>query len=78
MSQYLHPAIPVDMFFSFSACVNMSTPGLGAKFAEVVKACPDDKILIESDLQTAGEEMDYQLKVIGRRVCEVKGWTLEA
>jgi len=77
LSQYLHPAIPADVFFSFSTCVNLSTPGLESKFAEVVRACPDDKLLIESDLHTAGEEMDYQLEMIGRRVCEVKGWTLE-
>lgn len=77
MSQYLHPAIPADIFFSFSTCVNLSMPGLETKFAEVVKACPDDKLLIESDLHTAGEEIDYQLELIGRRVCEVKGWTLE-
>lgn len=77
LSQYLHPAIPVDIFFSFSTCVNLANSGLEAKFAEVVKRCPDDKLLIESDLHTAGDDMDNQLEQIARKVCQVKGWGLE-
>lgn len=77
LNQYLHKAIPVDIFFSFSTCVNLGNEGLETKFAQVIEACPDDRILVESDLHVAGEAMDYQLEQIARKVCEVKGWKLE-
>ncbi|KAK4217858.1 Cut9-interacting protein scn1 [Rhypophila decipiens] len=77
LRQYLHPAIPVEIFFSFSTCVNLGNAGLETKFAEVVKACPDDRLLVESDLHMAGDEMDCQLEQIARKVCAVKGWELE-
>ncbi|KAL2177175.1 uncharacterized protein P884DRAFT_244166 [Thermothelomyces heterothallicus CBS 202.75] len=75
--QYLNPAIPVRVFFSFSTVINLSTAGGESKFPDVVRACPDDRVLVESDLHCAGEEMDRVLEDICRRVCEIKGWTLE-
>jgi Tat protein secretion system quality control protein TatD with DNase activity len=77
MQQYLHPAIPVQTFFSFSTAINLSTAGGESKFADVIRACPDDRLLVESDLHCAGEEMDRMLETISRRVCAVKGWSLE-
>ncbi|KAH6631628.1 TatD family [Chaetomium tenue] len=77
MQQYLHPAIPVRTFFSLSTVINLSTAGGENKFADVVRACPDDRLLVESDLHCAGEEMDRVLENISRRICAVKGWTLE-
>lgn len=77
MQQYLHPASPVQTFFSFSTVINLSTAGGESKFADVIRACPDDRLLVESDLHCAGEEMDRVLENISRRVCEVKGWSLE-
>ena len=38
---------------------------------------PDDKILIESDLHTAGERMDNLLEEIVRKICDLKGWELD-
>jgi Tat protein secretion system quality control protein TatD with DNase activity len=76
MKQYLNRAIPAKIFFSFSACINLSTEDGMKKFPDVLRACPDDRILVESDLHKAGEEMDGFLEEMYRRICEIKGWTL--
>ncbi|KAM0275945.1 hypothetical protein ACHAQH_007246 [Verticillium albo-atrum] len=76
MKQYLHAAIPASIFFSFSWAVNLGTGDMD-KLEEVVKLCPDDRILVESDLHTAGDEMDEMLEAMYRKVCEIKGWKLE-
>ncbi|KAL2261074.1 hypothetical protein VTK26DRAFT_4727 [Humicola hyalothermophila] len=76
VSQYLNPAIPVQVFFSFSTVINLSTAGGESKFPDVVRACPDDRVLVESDLHTAGEHMDHVLEDMYRRICDVKGWSL--
>lgn len=76
MKQYLNRAIPAKIFFSFSACINLSTEDGMKKFPDVLRACPDDRILVESDLHEAGEEMDGFLEEMYRRICEIKGWTL--
>jgi Tat protein secretion system quality control protein TatD with DNase activity len=77
VQQYLNPAIPVDVYFSFSTVINLSTAGGESRFPDVVRACPDDRVLVESDLHFAGEEMDRVLEDVCRRVCEIKGWALE-
>ncbi|KAK4204085.1 hypothetical protein QBC40DRAFT_2581 [Triangularia verruculosa] len=77
MKQYLHPTVPARIYFSFSTVINLATPGGENKFPELVKTCPDDQILIESDLHTAGEDMDYYLKDICKKICKIKGWTLQ-
>ena len=78
--QYLHPSIPVEFFASFSTAINLGDELEGETprgFADVVRAVPDEMILVESDLHTAGEEMDRRLEDIVRRVCDIKGWGLE-
>ncbi|EUC42391.1 hypothetical protein COCMIDRAFT_103655 [Bipolaris oryzae ATCC 44560] len=78
--QYLNPAIPAQVFASFSTAINLSdkmdeeTP---ESFAEMVRTVPDHMLLVESDLHTAGEEMDRRLEDIVRRICKIKGWELE-
>jgi len=78
--QYLSPAIPVQMFASFSTAINLSdamddeTP---ASFVDLIKIVPDHMLLVESDLHTAGEEMDRRLEDIVTRICKIKGWGLE-
>ncbi|KAJ4364562.1 Cut9-interacting protein scn1 [Neocucurbitaria cava] len=78
--QYLNPAIPTRIFASFSTAINLSdamdeeTP---ASFEEIVRTVPDDMVLVESDLHTAGDEMDRRLEDIIRRICKIKEWSLE-
>jgi Tat protein secretion system quality control protein TatD with DNase activity len=78
--QYMNPAIPAQIFASFSTAINLSdamddeTP---PAFEEIVKTVPDHMLLVESDLHTAGEEMDRRLEDIVRRICKIKGWGLE-
>ncbi|BCR84162.1 TatD family hydrolase [Aspergillus chevalieri] len=76
VKQFLHPANPSDVYFSFSNVINFSAPGAG-KAIGVVKTLPDDRVLVESDLHTAGEVMDGLLEDVVRRVCEIRGWGLE-
>lgn len=82
LKQYVEDrSIPAKIFFSFSLLVNYSTGGHERERRkhvadEVIKACPDDRILLESDLHCAGQEMDSLLEDIYRRVCRVKGWGL--
>lgn len=82
LEQYVNDrSCPAKVFFSFSMCVNYSTGGHERERKkhiadQVISACPDDRVLVESDLHTAGENMDDALEDMYRKVCEVKGWDL--
>ncbi|KAJ5636631.1 TatD family [Penicillium longicatenatum] len=75
LRQFLNKTNPSDVYFSFSCLINFSGPGTG-KVVDVVKMLPEDRILIESDLHTAGPSMDDLLEQVARQVCEVRGWEL--
>jgi Tat protein secretion system quality control protein TatD with DNase activity len=76
LKQYLHPSVPIEVFFSFSTLVNFSK-ATASKTEEVVASLPVDRLLVESDLHTAGEPMDEYLEDVTRKVCRIKKWTLE-
>ncbi|KAL4887925.1 Metallo-dependent hydrolase [Aspergillus ambiguus] len=76
LRQFLSPANPSDVYFSFSTVINFNGPS-SQRVIEVIKALPDDRILIESDLHTAGQQMDDLLEEIARQVCELRGWSLD-
>ncbi|UKZ59897.1 uncharacterized protein TrAtP1_001185 [Trichoderma atroviride] len=77
LKQWFHPAVPSQIFVSFSTAVNLGTDSGRAKLEGVVRAVPDDRILVESDLHMAGEEAEAMLEDMYRLVCEIKGWDLE-
>ncbi|KAE8854073.1 hypothetical protein HRS9122_01065 [Pyrenophora teres f. teres] len=80
LKQYFNPAIPAQIFASFSTAINLSDAVDGetpASFVELIKILPEHMLLVESDLHTAGEEMDRRLEDMVRRICKIKGWGLE-
>ncbi|KAK6189545.1 hypothetical protein LQW54_013161 [Pestalotiopsis sp. IQ-011] len=78
LNQYIHKSVPSKVYFSFSTAVNFDPEGgdKNQKTEEAIRTCPDDRILVESDLHTAGDRMDDALESICRKVCDLKGWGL--
>jgi Tat protein secretion system quality control protein TatD with DNase activity len=80
LARYHQPSVPIEVFASFSTAVNLSdtveedTP---QSFIDLIKKVPDHLLLVESDLHTAGEDMDRRMEDIVRRICNIKGWELE-
>ena len=74
MKQYLQPSVPAKVFFSFCTLVNFSPES--ARAVDVIKAVPPDRVLAESDLHAAGDEMDKLMEDIVRKICRIKGWSL--
>ncbi|KAH6889613.1 hypothetical protein B0T10DRAFT_486477 [Thelonectria olida] len=77
VKQYLKPSFPAQIFFSFSKTNNLASEDARAKTADAVAAVPDNRILVESDLHTAGDRMDGELEEVCRAICAIKGWSLE-
>ncbi|KAG8625574.1 hypothetical protein KVT40_005975 [Elsinoe batatas] len=76
VAMYVDLKVPVDVYFSFSMVINFTGPQ-EKKAEEALRKVPDERVLVESDLHTAGERMDGYLEDGVRRICKVKGWGLE-
>lgn len=77
LKQYTAPSVPCEIFFSFNTTINSWSDSGDGKVEAAVRAVPDERIVVESDLHTAGENMDSHLEDIARMLCKVKGWELE-
>lgn len=77
LEQWMKKNVPSKVYVSFSTAVNMSTEAVRSKIDDVIRAVPDDRILIESDLHKAGDTMEGLLEDMYRHVCQVKGWELQ-
>ena len=77
VKQYIAPSVPCEVFFSFSTTINAWSESGDGKVEAAVRMVPDNRLLMESDLHTAGDRMDGYLEAIVRKICEVKRWELE-
>ncbi|KAM5367532.1 hypothetical protein BFJ70_g7662 [Fusarium oxysporum] len=77
VKQYLKTSIPAKIFFSFSKTNNLRSDEERKKAEDAINIVPDNRVLVESDLHTAGERMDNELEEMYRMICEVKGWGLD-
>ncbi|KAK4541791.1 hypothetical protein LTR36_007323 [Oleoguttula mirabilis] len=77
VKQYIAASVPCEVFFSFSTTINAWSETGDGKVEAALRMVPDDRVLVESDLHTAGDRMDQYLEEGVRKICEVKGWELE-
>ncbi|EME85621.1 uncharacterized protein MYCFIDRAFT_72351 [Pseudocercospora fijiensis CIRAD86] len=77
VKQYIDSRVPCEIFFSFSTTINSWSEDGNGKVEAAVQAVPDDRVLVESDLHTAGERMDQYLQEAVEKICHIKGWELK-
>ncbi|BFZ60608.1 Cut9-interacting protein scn1 [Saitoella coloradoensis] len=71
VQQWTKPSIPALVYFSFSTLINARYE----RFAEVVRAVPGDRVLVESDVHGV-REVEEGVRRAVEFVCRVKEWTL--
>ncbi|KAH0612810.1 uncharacterized protein H6S33_009190 [Morchella sextelata] len=82
LQQYLTPPsakhrYPSQVYFSFSTTINARpVKGHVGKIMETISGAPEDRVLVESDLHTAGEDMDKALEGAVRLIAGVRGLQL--
>ncbi|GAP93471.2 putative cut9 interacting protein [Rosellinia necatrix] len=75
LKMYIHPSVPAKVYFSFATAINWGSGGV-EKTEEAIRAIPNDRLLVESDLHTAGEQLDSSVEDVCRKICRIKGWGL--
>jgi Tat protein secretion system quality control protein TatD with DNase activity len=70
---WTHKSMPVKLFFSFSSIIN----GRYMKWADIIRAVPDDRILAETDWHCAGVEMDARMDEVVKYIAWAKEWDLK-
>lgn len=69
---------PSQVYFSFSSTVNADPEkGHRDKINETIKAVPGDRVLVESDMHTAGEFMDGALEEAVKVVAGIRGTEID-
>ena len=76
IAHYIHPSVPIDIFFSFSYVINFCGTAPG-NIEATIGAIPDNAILVESDTHEAGKLMENRLEWAVTKICGIKNWTLE-
>jgi Tat protein secretion system quality control protein TatD with DNase activity len=69
--------VPCEVFFSFSTTINSWADDGSGKVEAAVKVVPDNRVLVESDMDTAGENMDAALQEAVLKICKIKDWPIE-
>lgn len=65
---------PSELFFSFSTTINCKHMD---HLEAVIKTVAENCVMVESDLHTAGSQMDAAISQAAILVCKTRGWTLE-
>ena len=80
LHRYFDRAVPLDVYVSFSTAINLgdalADAGVPQAVADRIAAVPAHRLLVESDLHTAGDPLDRRVEDIVRRVCALRGWAL--
>jgi Tat protein secretion system quality control protein TatD with DNase activity len=77
IGRYVAPTVPCEVFFSFSTTINSWADDGSGKVEAAVKVVPDDRVLVESDMDTAGEHMDAALQEAVLKICKIKDWPIQ-
>lgn len=78
LARFLYYSVPAEVYFSFSVAVNyLHDTKEPPKVSSIIQAIPDDRILIETDMNRAGQDLDRSLEEVARKVCREKKWELE-
>jgi Tat protein secretion system quality control protein TatD with DNase activity len=78
LKPYFASSVPSAIYVTFAWLNNFSSSESASQRAiDVIRWVPETALLVESDLHAIGDEADDLLEKMVRKVCEVRGWSLE-